>query len=119
MRAIFCLPAHPSYFDDDYSQAEIDRAIERYDKETGGMISRGNPHPKIRHEFLLLREPGKAIAVIFHSEGFGDGKRVPEYAKDHAVAQYRSTSSKDLETHVNNIKNLLKYLRDNPTSSRI
>lgn len=32
MKAIFCLPAHPSYFDDEYTQAEIYRAIADYDR---------------------------------------------------------------------------------------
>ena len=111
MKAIFCLPAHPSYFDDEYSQEEIEEAIKLYDKQSGGMISAGNPRPKVEQEFRLLREPGKDVTVIFYSSGYGDSKEVPEHTKQHGIDQYRRTSHDDLQTHVHNIKELLKFIR--------
>ena len=50
MKAIFYLPAHPSYFGDEYTLDEIDEAIRLYDQQTGGFISKGNDRPKVRQE---------------------------------------------------------------------
>lgn len=112
MKAIFYLPAHPSYFGNEYTQEEIDEALKMYDQQTGGFISKGNDRPKVRQEVLLLRQPGKRVALVFDSSGYGDGKQVPEAIKDHGVEQYRSVTVQDLQTHVHNITELLKYLRE-------
>jgi hypothetical protein len=111
MKAIFYLPAHPSYFNDEYTQAEIDSAIASYDQQTGGFISKGNSRPKVKQEVVLLREPGKSVTVLFDSSGYAEGRQVAEDQKQRGFDQYRLTSAHDLKTHVHNIKEMLKYLR--------
>ena len=108
MKAIFYLPAHPAYFRDEYTQAEIDKAIEDYDRSCGGIIFTGNSTPKVKEEFVLLRAPGKSVTVVFDSSGFGDGKAVADYQREHAFDQYRGTSGHALRTHVHNIQEFLK-----------
>ncbi len=111
MKAVLCLPAHPSYFDDQYTQDEIDAAIKEYDRRHGGLITSGRPHLPVKMEFLLLREAGRSITVIFDSSGFGDDRSVPEAHKQHGMEQYRQTSLHELQTHIANIKNLLETKR--------
>jgi hypothetical protein len=113
LKAIFCLPAHPSYFApaQNYTQEEVDSAIHQYDKFTGGIISRGRPDLKVPVEFQLLREPGKVVQVIFNSAGLGDGKAIPGIVKDLSLEQYRTASFEELQIHVNNIKEYLRMGR--------
>ncbi|HEV2393731.1 MAG TPA: hypothetical protein VG146_15365 [Verrucomicrobiae bacterium] len=113
MKAIFCLPAHPSYFEGHYTQEEIDQAIQDYDRLVGGIIFKGYSEPKVRQEFLLLREPGKTVTVIFDSAGYGEGKQVSGDTKARGISQYRETSYRDLQTHVQNLKNTLEANRGN------
>lgn len=82
MKAIFYLPAHPSYFHDEYTQEEINEAIKLYEQQTNGFISKGNDRPKVRQEVLLLHEPGKRVCLAFDSSGYGDGKEVSTVIKD-------------------------------------
>jgi len=51
--AIFYLPAHPSYFDGEYTQQQIDAAIALYDRLSGGMIQHGQSRANAQHRFLL------------------------------------------------------------------
>ena len=111
MKAIFCLPAHPSYFDDEYTQEEIDQAIAEHDRSHGGLISNGRLSQPVKVEFLLLREPGRSVTVVFDSSGFGAGQLDPNHAKEHGINQYRQTSLHDLQAHVGNLKNLLETKR--------
>jgi hypothetical protein len=111
MKATFYLPAHPSYFGGDYTQEEIDAALALYDEQTGGFISKGNPRPKVKQEVILLRDAGKYVSFLFDSTGYGEGKQVADFIKEHGFDQYRATSNHDLQTHVSNIKETLKYLR--------
>jgi len=113
VKAVFCLPAHPSYFDpkDNFSQEEIERAIQIYDERHNGIISKGRPDLKVKREYLLLREPGKSIQVIFSSAGIGDGREVSAIDKRIGLEQYSRTSNQELQTHVHNIKEYLKMLR--------
>jgi hypothetical protein len=111
MKAIFCLPAHPSYFGDEYTQDEIDTAIKEYDRRHNGLLSKGMPDLKVKVEFLLLREPGRSVGVRFDSSGLGDGQDVAAAIKEHGIDQYRRTSLHDLQTHVGNLKNLLETKR--------
>lgn len=106
MKAVFYLPAHPSYFDDEYTQEEIDKALADYDRACGGLISKGNSVLPVKKEVFLLREPGKDPTVVFNSEGYD------EVHKEYGIDQYRGTSDKELRTHINNIKTYLKANRD-------
>ena len=111
MKAVFCLPAHPSYFGDEYTQDEIEDAIKEYDRRHNGLLSKGMPDLKVKEEFLLLREPGRSVTVIFDSSLPDDERSVPAGIKEHGVDQYRRTSLHNLQTHVGNIKNLLETKR--------
>jgi hypothetical protein len=111
MKASFCIPAHPSYFEDGYTQEEIDEAIAEYDRRHNGLLSQGMPDLKVKEEFLLLREPGRSVTVIFDSSGYGDGENVPEERKRQGLDQYRRNSLHDLQIHVANLKDLLESKR--------
>lgn len=112
MKATFFLPAHPSYFDPSLkvTQQEIDRVYEIYDERHNGVISKGRDL-KVKHEFVLLREPGKSVQVVFDSAGIGDGREVSETDKRIGLEQFRRTSNKELEIHVHNISEYVKVLR--------
>jgi hypothetical protein len=112
MKATFFLPAHPSYFDPalNVTQEEIDRVYQIYDERHSGIISKGRD-VKVRHEFVLLREPGKSIQVVFDSAGLGDGRTISEIDKQIGLEQFRRTSNKELQTHVHNITEYVKMLR--------
>ncbi len=111
MKATFYLPAHPSYFDDvDYTQEQIEAALVRYDRFMGGKLFKGDADMIVKHEYVLLREPGKSIQVIFDSAGMGDDKATG-MAKDHAVAQFLRTSNGTLTRHVQNIREHLKMVQ--------
>jgi hypothetical protein len=109
MKATFYLPAHPSYFPDiDCRQDDIESALVRYDRFMGGKLFKGDAEGLIKHEYALLRKPGKSIQVVFHSTGMGDGEDVSDEEKAFAIAQFRRTSDEELRTHVQNIREHLK-----------
>jgi hypothetical protein len=82
MKATFYLPAHPSYFPDiDCTQEDIESALVRYDRFMGGKLFKGDAGRLIKHEYVLLRKPGKSIQVVFHSTGMGDGEDVSDEEK--------------------------------------
>jgi hypothetical protein len=113
MKAIFCMPAHPSYFDpaENYTQEEIEAALRRLDAMMGGRLFKGMTDLKVPQEFRFLRVPGQPIQVIFDSAGYGDGKPYDQASKDRGVEQYRGTSHDDLQTHIGNLKECLKMVR--------
>jgi len=63
MNAIFYLPAHPSYFDDEYTQEEIERAIVVLDRRNGGTILKGNQRTKVKWGF-------HAVTAFGHNPNF-------------------------------------------------
>jgi hypothetical protein len=61
-------PAHPSYFDNVYSQEEIDKALAECERLFGKIFHdfMGTFGPSIGTiELVLLREPGKDMGVVF------------------------------------------------------
>src|SRR5256885_2072170 len=90
IKAIFCVPAHPAYFDpaENYTQDEIEAALRRLDG-MGGRLFKGMTDLKVPEEFRFLRVPGQPIQVIFDSAGYGDGKAYDQASKDRGVKQYR------------------------------
>jgi hypothetical protein len=105
MKATFYLPAHPSYFDDEYSQEEVERAIRVLDKvQLNGAILNHSWLKPFDHEFVLLREPGKSVTVVFDSAGYaGDGR---------GVEQYRRSANHDLGIYVHNLMDIMKGIRN-------
>jgi hypothetical protein len=80
MKATFFLPAHPSYFDEEYTQEEIDRAIKIYDRYLGGIILATWRKPPFEKQFVLLRAPGKSVTVLFETTGYkGDARGIEQY----------------------------------------
>jgi len=111
MKVTFYLPAHPSYFDNEYTRQEIDEALALYDHQTGGLISKGIAQGNVRREVVQLREPGKEVTFAFDSAGYGDGVTVLPGAKDLAVAQVRFVERYNLKAHVEGITVALKFNR--------
>lgn len=107
MKAIFFLPAHPSYWPNaDYSQDEIDRAIADYTAMTGGAAFQSGDGPVAR-EYKFLREPGKQVTVLFDSEG--SGRPLHEYE----VEQYRKGAASELQGLVADITAKIEANRGN------
>jgi hypothetical protein len=103
MKATFYFPAHPAYFDDKYTQEEIDRAIRILDKiQFGGAILKGTWQKPFEHKFVLLRKPGKSVTVVVDSTGHGD---------ERGIDQYRRSSNHDLGIYVHNLKDILNGIR--------
>jgi|KBSSwiStaDraftv2_1062776.scaffolds.fasta_scaffold5050404_1 hypothetical protein len=63
MNAIFYLPAHPSYFDDEYTQEEIERSIVVLDRRNGCTILKGNQRTKVKWGF-------HAVTAFGHNPNF-------------------------------------------------
>lgn len=113
MKATIFLPAHPSYFDQEYTQEEIDSAIAEYDRIQDGVISKGWisrawPENPMRVKYVLLRKPGKAVTAILQ---VGKKPAIPREAKaewDKWIDRSREQLMGDLR-----LKRLLlkKYLR--------
>ena len=73
MKVIFYLPAHPSYFDDEYTQEEIESVLKMFQVLSPPYkIGIG----EIPVEFVFLREPNKSVMngnfmlLIAISKGF-------------------------------------------------
>jgi hypothetical protein len=112
MRATYFLPAHASYFDGEYSQEEIETAIKRLDIVIGGRIFKGDASRPMKEEFVLLREPGKAVMVMFDFAGNERFDSLAAPLRDDTVNQYRHTSENALKSHLQSIKTFLEAGRD-------
>ena len=43
--------------------------LPEYDRRHTGILSKGRPDQPVKIKFLLLREPGRSVTVIFDSSG--------------------------------------------------
>lgn len=114
MKAILYFPAHPSYFGDRFTQAEIDNGIKLLDERYGGIIMNGHPNRKVPMEYRLLREPGKEVMVVFDATGFGGGRLVSEENQHHATEQFLRTELQDLKNLVGTLASMMERLRTDP-----
>ncbi len=110
MTATLFLPAHPSYFEEaEYSQAEIERAIEHLDRRRSGRIFGGGTSAKWRIEYRLVREPGKEegknLTVIMDSTGH------PDRGDERPIEQFRRTMLANLQADITTLKSMLHRLR--------
>jgi hypothetical protein len=117
VKVILHLPAHPSYFDGEYTQEEIDKALADYDALASRMISKGRLGP-VSYEFMLHREPGKPVGVAeIDSAGFYAQVKqyyeqdVPEAYKQKAIEGLRRQAAEECQTMIGNIKEFLKVNR--------
>ena len=101
MKAIFYLPAHPSYFDFECTQEQIERAVGLLKRMTGGAVSGSNRFTKADQEYVLLRQPGKSVTVVVESSVRG--------CDDRGVELYLEAS---IELHQITVATLTKVLQD-------
>jgi hypothetical protein len=99
MKAIFYLPAHPSYFDFQYTQQEVDAAIQMFK-----MLSPPYKIGEVPVEFVFLDEPGKSVTMVFDSGGMN--------GPDRWIDNFRHIARDDLPNHVKLIKDLLEAARN-------
>jgi hypothetical protein len=102
MKITFYVPAHPSYFGNKYTQAEIDQAFRDYNAFFGGQWLK--EEHKVRHEYQLLREPGQKPRAVFNEEN----ETVPQEIRDYEIPKYMEQAHKDLEIHIHNVQEFLK-----------
>ena len=62
MKVTYYLPAHSSYFDDRYTQEEVDQAIALFQ-----MVCKPDKLGDIPEAFVFLTQPGKSVAPVFES----------------------------------------------------
>jgi hypothetical protein len=62
MTATFFIPAHPCYFNDEFSQEESDAALGAWDKAFCGIL-KGQTELPVEHKCVLLREPSKDVTL--------------------------------------------------------
>ena len=67
MKATFFLPAHPSYFNNEFTQAEIDAGFADLEREYSSIIAHGYPRARALETFAPLRTTGKAVVVVIRS----------------------------------------------------
>lgn len=62
MKVTYYLPAHPSYFHENYTQDEVERAIEMF-----RFLFKPGKLGEIPESFVFLTKPGKSVAAVFES----------------------------------------------------
>ena len=97
MKATFFLPGHPTYFDGQCSQEEVDAAI-----ATMKRLFLTHDVGEVPVEFVLLTEPGKSVAMKLESSD-----------PDFSVGTFREMTTDILPRRVNLLKSLLQNARKN------
>jgi hypothetical protein len=117
MKVTFCLPAHPWYFDDEFTQKDIDRALQDMDRQASGIIFKGvRSDPEVKWEFILLREPEKSITVVLdNSLTRGQPGEIPNERGEQSADQYRLISNQNLISYVETLKAILRRNRQRKT----
>ena len=108
MKATFYLPAHPSYFDGHYTQTEIEQGIKDLDWFYGGVIFKGDQLPQLKEEFLLLREPGQAVAVHFDGSGSEHTTPIADEEKQAVSSECRQMCNTRLRNIITTMKALME-----------
>ena len=96
MKATFYLPGHPSYFDGQYSQEEVDAAI-----VTLKRFYLLHDVGEVPIEFVFLKEPGKSVAMKLDSSD-----------PDFSVEAFREMTQDIIPRRVSFLNSLLRTQRD-------
>src|SRR3954471_11332015 len=107
MKATYFLPAHPSYFGDEYTQEEIEAAYTVYNQQMCGIIFKGTDNPLLVQEFKLLREPGQKVEVIVEDVGFPSAEW-PQPEKQHLHKDTKTSFERLLVIHIEYLGYALK-----------
>jgi hypothetical protein len=110
MKATYFLPAHPSYFGDEYTQEEIEAAYTVYNQQMRGIIFKGTDNPLLVQEFKLLREPGNNPQVIVENVGL-PGVELPKPEKQLLREHAKTLSERWLRLHIEYLGYALKRNR--------
>ena len=107
VKATLFFPAHPAYFDDEYTQEEIDKATEQM-KELG-YFPELQPHKGVLKEIVFLREPG---AVPTHKFDSADFAVSPGPARDAEINRFNKLAAEALQSRINTLKVFMQINRE-------
>lgn len=106
MKATFFLPAHPSYFQSDCSQENVDDALFKHQFISGFWFTGKRIQALFEREYVLLTEPERRIEVTFDSTNLippGGGPPVSE-----AVPRgYSQLADLEFDGHLTNIRGFI------------